>query len=123
MARTQLRGTQVLDSDITKDDLNITLPGKAVICQVHAGTGITLSSTGVDPGTGDVTINAVNSYYRHTQSVPMTHWFINHQLGKFPSVTVHDSANETILGDVEYIDINTLNVVFGSPFSGEAYIN
>lgn len=58
MARTQLTGEQVNDGSIQRVDLDATTSGAAVIKKVIAGTNITISSTGVDAGTGDVTINA-----------------------------------------------------------------
>jgi hypothetical protein len=58
MPVTGLRGRQILDGDVFRNDLNITTSGSAVIRRIIAGTNITISSTGVDTGTGDVTINA-----------------------------------------------------------------
>ena len=58
MPVTGLRGRQILDGDVLRNDLNITTSGSAVIRRIIAGTNITISSTGVDTGTGDVTINA-----------------------------------------------------------------
>jgi hypothetical protein len=58
MARTTVRSDQILDSTVNRDDLNTATTTKAVIAKVIAGTNITIGSTGVDPGTGDVTINA-----------------------------------------------------------------
>lgn len=57
MPRTQITGEQVDDGSIKRDDLNIDESGQAVIRKLIAGTGINLSSTGVDAGTGDVTVN------------------------------------------------------------------
>lgn len=62
MPVTTLRGRQVLDGDITRDDVNTSTAGSAVITKVIAGTGISISSTGADAGTGDVTINASGNY-------------------------------------------------------------
>jgi len=59
MPVTGLRGRQILDGDIVRADLNTTTSGSAVTRRIVAGTNITLSSTGVDTGTGDVTINSV----------------------------------------------------------------
>jgi hypothetical protein len=56
MAKTQVRGNQVLDATIQKQDLDTQTPGQAVITQLLGGTGVSLVSTGVDPGTGVVTI-------------------------------------------------------------------
>lgn len=58
MAATLIRGKQVLDEGIQRSDLNVTTAGEAVIRKAIAGAGITLTSTGVDAGTGDVTISA-----------------------------------------------------------------
>jgi hypothetical protein len=58
MPVTQLTGSQIKDETITRDDLNVSTAGKAVIRKVIAGSGISLLFTGVDSGTGDVTINA-----------------------------------------------------------------
>lgn len=58
MAATQLSTRQIGDGTINRDDLNISTTGKAVATKIIAGTNISLSYTGVDSGTGDVTINA-----------------------------------------------------------------
>lgn len=46
-----------LPSNIGNTKLDITTPGKAVITKAVAGVGIALDSTGVDDGTGFVTLN------------------------------------------------------------------
>lgn len=58
MARTQLTGNQTLDGTIQRADLDAVTAGSAVIKKIIAGTGVTITSTGVDAGTGDVTISA-----------------------------------------------------------------
>lgn len=57
MAVTTVRSAQITDEGVARADLNITTTGQAVIRRVIAGTNITIGSTGVDTGTGDVTIN------------------------------------------------------------------
>lgn len=57
MARTQVRTQQVEDGGIQRVDLNTTTPGSAVISKVVQGSGIQLSSSGIDAGTGDVTVS------------------------------------------------------------------
>lgn len=56
MTRTQISGSQILDGGIQREDINIDKPGNALITKAIAGDNIVLSSTGVDAGTGDVTI-------------------------------------------------------------------
>jgi len=58
MGVTQLNTAQVKDGTISRDDLDITTVGKAVVRRIIAGTNVTITETGVDTGTGDVTINA-----------------------------------------------------------------
>jgi hypothetical protein len=58
MAVTNIRGQQILNGDVGREDLNTTSTGRAVVTKIIAGTNVTISSTGVDTGTGDVTINA-----------------------------------------------------------------
>jgi hypothetical protein len=61
--------------------------------------------------------------YVHTQAIPSATWTITHNLGKYPSVSTVDSAGTWWLGDVAYVDANSLIVRFGTPFAGAAYLN
>lgn len=56
MPATQVRGGQILDHTIQRVDLDVSTVGNAVIAKALPGSGITLSSTGADAGTGDVTV-------------------------------------------------------------------
>jgi hypothetical protein len=59
MARTEVRSGQIKDGDVRREDLDTTTSGQAVITKLIAGSGITIdSSTGIDSGTGDVTISS-----------------------------------------------------------------
>lgn len=129
MPRTQVRGKQVLDRSIQRDDLDNETPGQAVIVKAKAGDGISLSQTGPDEGTGDVTIaispDVRDKTYVHEQLAPDTTWTIVHRLNKYPSVTVFDSTDsgEVVFGDVAYIDENTVTVSFSAAFAGKAFLN
>lgn len=61
--------------------------------------------------------------FTFTQAVPASTWNINHALGYFPNVTVVDSANSKVIGDVEYVDANNLTLIFSAGFSGKAYLS
>ena len=58
-----------------------------------------------------------------TQGVPATTWNIQHNLGKFPSVSVINNNNVVINGEVTYIDNNNVQLNFSAGFSGKAYLN
>lgn len=57
------------------------------------------------------------------QNTSSDSWYISHNLNKFPSVSVVDSGNNIVIGEVIYIDENNLQVLFTAPFSGKAYLN
>lgn len=59
--------------------------------------------------------------YRHVQSVPMATWMVEHNLGFYPNVTVVDSSKREVMGEVQYINQNSLQLIFSGGFSGEAY--
>lgn len=59
----------------------------------------------------------------HNQSISSLEWTITHNLGKYPSVTIVDSSNAEVIGEVEFVDSNILKVKFSAAFSGKAYIN
>ncbi|GEM_PF-2155521 len=61
--------------------------------------------------------------YVHNQMVPAADWTITHNLARFPSVTVIDSAGSTVVGDVEYLSNNAVAVHFTAAFGGSAYLN
>ena len=50
-------------------------------------------------------------------------WTIVHNLGKRPSVTIVDSADTQVVGNVAYLDDDTVQVTFSAAFSGTAYLN
>lgn len=59
----------------------------------------------------------------HEQQVPAEEWPITHNLGRFPSVTVVDSAGSVVIGEVQYLTSESVKLVFSVPFSGKAYLN
>ena len=57
------------------------------------------------------------------QGAPATVWNIQHNLGKFPSVSVINNNNVVINGEVTYIDNNNVQLNFSAGFTGKAYLN
>lgn len=52
-----------------------------------------------------------------------TIWIIEHNLNKYPSVSVKDSGGNSIIGEVEYLGPNKLSIHFSVAVSGRAYLN
>lgn len=61
--------------------------------------------------------------YVHDQAIPSATWNITHSLGKYPSVTVVDSAGSVVEGEISYTDANSLVLTFVGGFAGKAYMN
>ena len=57
------------------------------------------------------------------QNTPATVWNIQHNLGKFPSITVIDTGDTVVTGEYTYIDNNNVTLTFSAGFAGKAYLN
>lgn len=69
-------------------------------------------------GIGDLQL-----WLAYEQVIPSDTWTVTHNLNKFPSVTVVDSAGSWVIGAVAYVDLNTVRITFSSSFSGRAFFN
>jgi len=67
--------------------------------------------------------SALAETYTFTQLSPSDSWVIAHNLGRYPSVSVVDSGDSTVIPNVTYYDADHIIVAFGSPTSGKAYLN
>ena len=72
---------------------------------------------------GSVSTVVGDKHYSHNQTSASATWTVTHNLGKFPSVTVIDSANSVVVGEVNMTNINEVEITFSAAFSGKAYLN
>jgi len=97
------------------------------------GTAYTLNLTNIG-GNGNLDINKFYDFavftlsspdktFEFDQGQPATLWTIQHNLNKFPSVSVVNNNNVVINGEITYIDNNNLTCTFSAGFSGKAYLN
>jgi len=90
---------------------------------------ITLTTTGsAGPATlVGSTLNvpdySASATFVYTQNTPAVTWTIQHNLNRFPSVSVVNINNLLVYGQVTYIDANNLIIEFSAGFSGKAYMN
>ena len=61
--------------------------------------------------------------YTHDQSTASSTWIINHNVKRFPSITIEDSIGRIVRGDIKYLDNNSIQITFNGAFSGKAYLN
>ena len=139
-------------SDINEDfenigcDVVISDSVRAYATEVEGGVEITIEDfTGTTSGVvrdgytpvkgtdyfTDAEINAIvddasaiaRATYVHSQMSASDVWDITHNLNKRPGVTVIDSGDSVVMGDITYINDNRLVITFSAPFSGKAYLN
>ena len=61
--------------------------------------------------------------FEFTQPTPSAQWTIQHNMNKFPSVSVVNNNNVLMYGETTYVDKNNLTINFSAGFSGKAYLN
>lgn len=70
------------------------------------------------------TLNKLANTYTHEQAVASDIWVIKHNLNKYPSIYVVDSAGAVQIPNNIIIDNeNQITVQFISAFAGKAYLN
>lgn len=89
----------------------------------NAAGGIGEESEGGGGGSGENPSGEGDKNYYHTQGTPAAEWVIEHNLGKYPSVTVVSSAGEEIYCDKTFLSMNKVVLNFGTAISGAAFLN
>lgn len=122
-----------MPSDIRAGILNIACYGeiieededgaKVFIKKVETTSySIPIVESGIDED--DLKIDIVgDKNYVHEQLRASNEWNVNHKLKKYPSVSIIDSAGTNIIGEVTYLDENSLRINFSSIMSGKAFLN
>lgn len=116
--------------ELIQDGTTATLSGEALeqadaamqeqidgkVDSVSASGVISVTRTGND-------IEIKSTTYIHEQGIASDVWEITHNLGKYPSVMVVDSAGNEVLCAIEYNTENTLTLRMNYAFKGKAYLN
>jgi hypothetical protein len=112
------------------ESLKMTVTSRLTDSDVNFEGYISLERRSITPE-GAMRVLVINQpeHYLHFQGVPASVWTINHNLGFYPGgVSVVDSGGGIQVGQVHYVDVNTLTVSFfvgGHPvaFSGAAFLS
>jgi len=67
--------------------------------------------------------SSADKHYTHSQDISASQWVIDHNLNKYPSVQVIDSAGSFCIGKVTHNSVNQLTLDFNASFTGKAYMN
>lgn len=68
-------------------------------------------------GTAWHVFDATDKYFEQAFTVSSS-VTVNHNLNKYPAVTIHDSSGDEVEGSIVHASINQLSVTFSAPFSG-----
>lgn len=60
------------------------------------------------------------AYYTHNQQSAATEWIINHNLGRYPAISVMSVGLVEVLSDVVHVSANQARVYFSQPYAGLA---
>ena len=127
-----------LFTSMTDNTTSLTIVNEANTSAGDFNTGFTLASVVAqnssdeylvsEAGTGKLTFKSAadgigDKHFTHTQSSASATWVVNHNLGKYPSVSVVDSAGTQVVGQVDYISTSRATLTFVGAFSGKAYFN
>ena len=103
------------------DDLIDTVTGNEVVSM--SITGAETKSLNLHQADGDTISVSYTDTYTFTQPTPSATWVVTHNMNKFPSVTIVDSAGNIVEGETVYNSLNTCTLHFQGSFSGKAYFN
>jgi hypothetical protein len=71
----------------------------------------------------EIETDLTDNHYVHNQNNAATTWTVNHNLGKYPSVSITLSTGAQGIGAVQYNNINSLTITLAAAESGYAYLN
>lgn len=92
------------------------------IQEIVAGAGMIIDNT--DPARPILSATGGSGDKNYTQEfTALSVVSATHNLQKYPSVTVINSAGDEVVGSVEYTDINNIIVTFTAPFTGRLTLN
>jgi hypothetical protein len=107
----------------TKNTQTVVQPLEQVL-EVHdRGVAGPQGPAGVDGVGFDPAVIPSLVSYRHNQNAVSDFWTITHNLGFLPNVTVFNSADGMVEGNVVHTSINSLTIDFSASFSGYAVLS
>lgn len=98
-------------------------PPAIIVKEPSAVSSVIIPQPTTQIGVKNFISTKADAHYAHTQSTPEAVWEVTHNLNKKPTVTVVDSADTMVMGEVEYINNNSVRLTFAGAFSGKAYFN
>jgi hypothetical protein len=86
-------------------------------------SSVAIKQPSVNVSVGGVIGGGSDAHFVFAQSTVSKTWNIEHNLNKYPSVTIIDSGDNVLFTEIEYTDKNNVVVRFEASTSGKAYMN
>ncbi len=120
--------TPIYSDVVTYAGINTVSPYVFKVTPLNLGPGLTGSTdfTGTSVNINidyDYITEQTRENYVHDQQVASATWVVVHNLNKYTSVNIVDTANDIIMGEVQYNSLNQLTITFTAAISGKAYLN
>lgn len=121
------------------DNLDTTAPGQGAL-DAHQGNVLkgmipnvvdditsTSATAALSANQGYILNNLINEKqdknFYFTQTTALDTWVITHNLNKYPSATIIDSAGTEVVGNITYNSLNQITITFSGAFKGSATLN
>ena len=108
-----------MEIDVTSPSV----PPAIIVKEPSAVSSVIIPQPTTQIGVKNFVSAKADAHYTHVQGVAEATWEVTHNLGKRASVTVVDSTDNIVFGEVEYLTMNTIRLKFAGAFSGKAYFN
>ena len=98
--------------------------GDLLVSPIITGVGVAPTPS-ADTNTGQLATTAfvhIVTRYVHEQLQPSSTWIVNHGMHKYPNITILDSNNRLVMGDIEYSSLDTVTLLFSESIAGKAHL-
>ena len=85
--------------------------------------GVEINITDIDGTHTETVYDGKTETYVFEQADASAEWTITHNLNRYPAVTIVDSEGAECVGEVQYLDANTVKCRFSAALGGFAYLN
>ena len=109
--------------EFTPEELRVAKAVSPTIDLERVANGVVITTHDLNGTQSEEVYDGVVTTFVFDQASAEQEWIIEHNLNRYPSVTVVDSAGSVCVGEVTYLDENTVKCIFSAPFSGVAYLN
>lgn len=88
----------------------------------QGGVALEATQVAVLEALNTLVAQGAGAYFTYVQQTPSDLWVVDHPLNRRPAVVVVDTAGTLVHGEVNYVTLNRVELIFSAPFSGTAHL-